>query len=153
MCLLFVRAECCHQSLCFISQHESWPSWPAAFLPCPQSSVTPNQRRLNTPKIFLLLTNHSGLSEKPRKLHKSWHGFTLFQQKIYCRSWMHLTHGKKTEKSACMVLCEEEVIQHGGINGHYSLPRCIRFLSQQFVQRLSLTNCTKTFAEQHAATN
>lgn len=34
--------------------------------PRPQSSVTPNQRRINTPKIFFfLLANHSGLSEKP----------------------------------------------------------------------------------------
>lgn len=64
---------------------------------------------------------------------------------------MHLKHTKKTEKSACMGLCEEEVIQRVGINGHYSLPRCIRFPSQQFLQTLSLTNWTKTSAEQHAA--
>lgn len=63
-----------------------------------QSSVTPNQLRINTPRIFLLLTNHSGLSEKPWKSHTSWFGFTLFQQKIYCRSWMHLTHMGKNGK-------------------------------------------------------
>lgn len=36
-----------------------------------QLSVTPNQRHINTPRIFLLLTNHSGLSEKPWKSHTS----------------------------------------------------------------------------------
>lgn len=43
----------------------------------PQSSVTPNQRRINTTKIFLLLRNHSGPSEKPWKSHKSSSGMDL----------------------------------------------------------------------------
>lgn len=46
---------------------------------CRQSSVTPNQHRINTPKIFLLLTNQSSLSEKPWKLHKSWSGMDLLR--------------------------------------------------------------------------
>lgn len=116
-------------------------------------SVTPNQRRINTPKIFLLLTNHSGLSEKHWESHKSISGMDLLcSNRKYTVGHRSVSHTWKKNGKECMHWALwRGSDSRGGINGHYSLPRCIRFPSHQFVQMLSLTNWTKTFAEEHAA--
>lgn len=85
--------------------HQS--SWKLTFLACcflphHQSSVTHNQRRIKMLKIFLLLTNHSGLSEKPWKSHKSWSGMDLLcSNRKYTVDYGCISHTWK-KREECM---------------------------------------------------
>lgn len=78
-------------------------------------------------------------------------GWLFFVPTEYMDGCAHsLTH--KPEEETCKGPCEEEVICCGAINGHYSLPRCIRFASHWLLKepRLSFTNWSQTSTKQHA---